>query len=75
MDTDDCDRQLGFILLEEQKNRSCGPVGYWSCTLNDTEQELAATHMKCLAVIWAVILLRSSLEETGLTIWTNHEPL
>ena len=75
VDTDACDKQVGCVLLQEQPEVPARPIGYWSRSLNQAERAYDTTHRECLAVVWAVLLLRPYLEGTRYTIRTDHDAL
>lgn len=57
VDTDSPDRQVGFVLLQEQLDRQTEPIGYSFRSRNDTEKRYDTTHRECLSILWAVLLL------------------
>lgn len=59
VDIDACNKQLGFLLLQEQPEGSAVPIDYWLGALNDIENKPATTHKEFLAVAWVILLLRS----------------
>lgn len=61
------------VRFQDQIYKRYRRVGYWSPALNDKEQYLIATHRECLAVVCAVTVLPSYLEETRFSIRTDHE--
>lgn len=58
LDTDTCAKQIGFVVLKEQEERSKRPALYWYRKRNDKEQKLTITHKECQASVWLVILFR-----------------
>ena len=63
LDTDASQGQIGCALLQLDADEDVlHPVGYWSRTLNDAERNYSTTERECLAVVWAVLLLRAYLE-------------
>lgn len=56
----------------DKKNQ---PLRFWSWKLNETEKKYDAMHRECLAIVWALLLLRTSLEWTHFTIRTDHKAL
>ena len=70
VDTDACDLQVGCVLLQEQEDGTNRPVGYWSRTLTKPEKAYTVTERECLAVVWAVLLLRPYLEGARFTVRT-----
>lgn len=75
VDTDACNEQVGCVLLQEQPDGVKRPIGYWPRTLTTAERAYGTTHRECLAVIWAVLILRPYLEGTRFTIRTDHDAL
>ena len=75
IDTDACAYQVGCVLLQEQEDQTVKPIGYWSRSLTDAERRYDTTQRECLAVVWAILLLRPYLEGTRFTIRTDHSAL
>ena len=75
IDTDACDYQVGCVLLQRQDDDSLRPIGYWSRTLNPAETRYDTTHKECLAVVWAVLMLRPYVEGTHFVVRTDHQAL
>ncbi len=75
LDTDASDTQLGCCLLQEQPSGDRLPVGYWSRTLLAAEKKYHVTERECLAVVWAVTLLRPYLEGIHFAVGTDHAAL
>ena len=75
VETDANADQLGCILLQEQEDKSLRPVGYFSKTLTPAERNYDTTERECLAIIWAVVLLRPYLDGTDLILRTDHDSL
>ena len=75
LDTDASEHQVGCCLMQEQPNGDRLPVGYWSRSLNDAERNYSTTEKECLAVVWAVLLLRPYLEGVQFTVRTDHHSL
>lgn len=69
------DHQVGYFLLQPQRNEPDKPIDYWSRSFNCAERAYEITHKKCLAVFWAVLLLRQYLEGTRFKIQTDHYAL
>lgn len=51
------------------------PIWYCYRTLKTEERAYETTHRECLAVIWAVLILRSYLKGSRFTIRTDHQAL
>jgi len=75
LDTDASAGQVGAVFRQEQPDLSTRPVGYWSRSLNATERNYSATERKCLAVVWASLLLRPYVEGTRFPVRTDHAAL
>ena len=75
LETDACDRQVGCVLLQMQPDGEYKPVGFWSRSLCAAERNYDTSERECLAVVWAVQLLRPCLEGTKFTIRTDHKAL
>ena len=55
IDTDASAYQLSCTLLQEHEEpNDWRPVGYWSCSLSDSERNYSATERECFAVVGAV---------------------
>jgi len=75
LDVDASKAQLGCTLLQQQEDGILHPVGYWSRTMTDAQKNYTTTEKECLAVFWAITLLRPYLEGTRFTIRTDHNAL
>lgn len=75
IDTDACDTQIGCVILQEQEDKVSNPTRYWSRSLYETERHYDRTHKKCLAVIWAVLLLGPYLDGSHFVVRTNLQAL
>ena len=75
VDTDASDYQVGCALMQEHEDKTRHPVGYWSRTLNPAERNYSASERECLAVVWALTILRPYLERTRFMVYTDHEAL
>jgi len=75
LDTDASAGQVGAVLLQEQRDQSTRPVGYWSRSLNAAERTYSTTERECLAVVWASLLLPPHIVGTRFTVRTDHAAL
>jgi RNase H-like domain found in reverse transcriptase len=75
LDTDACESQIGCCLLQDQPEGGLLPVGYWSRSLQPAERNYSTSERECLAVVWAVLLLRPYLERTRFVVRTDHSAL
>ena len=75
LDTDACDHQVGCTLLQDQEDAGYVPIGYWSRALTKQERDYTTTEKECLAIVWAILLLRPYLEGQRFTVRTDHDSL
>lgn len=75
LDTDANAEQLGFFLLQEEADKSHRMIGYFSCTVNDAERNYDTAEREHLAIIWAVLMLRTYLESVHFTLQTDQDGL
>lgn len=75
LDTDACDKKIRSVQLQKQPDRADRPIAYCFCLLHEFERAYDTTHCRCLAVRWAVLLLRPYLEECRFTVCTDHDAL
>jgi transposase InsO family protein len=75
LDVDASDYQLGACLQQEGTDGTLIPCGFYSRALNDAERNYSATEKECLAVVWAVLMLRPYLEGVHFRVRSDHEAL
>ena len=75
VDTDACNTQLGCALFQADDEGVRHPIGFWSRSLTPAEKNYTASERECLAVIWAVQILRPYLEFKHFTLFTDHAAL
>ena len=78
IDTDASKYQLGAALLQQQDEedpKDWNPIGFYSKTLNETEQRYSTTELECYAVVWSVLYLRPYIEGTHFKVRTDYEAL
>lgn len=75
IDTDECEKQMGFVQLQEQPEGPKKPISYWKHKLNETEKSYDTTHREFLAVISELLTLRPSLKGIRLNIRTEQDAL
>ncbi len=68
VDTDACQYQIGAALFQEDEDGVHHPVGFWSRTLQKPQRNYSASERECLAVVWAVQILRPYLEGSHFTV-------
>lgn len=78
LDTNACNVQAGCVLLQKQLVKKTEPAEDWTCSLTKTELKCDTTQHEYLAIVCAVLLLRTyleGLEGTWFTIRTDHDSL
>lgn len=75
LDMDANAEQLGFVLLQEHDDEPSRSLGYFSRKLNDAERNYDTTERECLAIIWAILMLRPYLDGVHFTLRTDHDAL
>lgn len=75
VDTDACDKQIGCALFQEFEDEKRHPIGFWNKTLTSAERNNLASERECLALIWAVQILRPYLEFRHFTVFIDHAGL
>ncbi|CDF40411.1 unnamed protein product [Chondrus crispus] len=75
VDTDVCKRQVGCDLFQTYLDRTRHPVGFWSRSLNPAEKNYSVGEKECLAIIWALQILRPYLERKHFELYTDHQSL
>ena len=72
IDTDVCDGQIGCALFQLDNSGMRKLIGLWSRSLCDREMYYSSTESECLAVVWAVQMLRPYIERRHFTLYTDH---
>nr|CAD2195887.1 unnamed protein product [Meloidogyne enterolobii] len=62
-------------LMQSQDGENLYAVGYWSRTLNISEQKLPATHGELAAIYHSIMHFKPIIYGAKLTIHTDHRPL
>jgi RNase H-like domain found in reverse transcriptase/Reverse transcriptase (RNA-dependent DNA polymerase)/Retroviral aspartyl protease len=75
LDVDACDYQICACLLQKQEDGKLLPCGYYPRTLNGAERNYSTPEKECLAVVWAILLLRPYLEGTSFTVRSDQVAL
>ena len=75
VDTDACNHQVGCSILQTYPDGTCHPIGFWSRSLNPAEKNYSVGEKECLAIVWAVQLLRPYFEGTHFDLYTDHQAL
>jgi len=75
LDTDASDYQVDCVLTQEQPDETYKPVGYWSCSITEAEKNYSTTEKVCLAVVWALFMLRPYVQGTRFIVRTDHSAL
>jgi len=75
LDTDASDYQVGCVLTQKQPDKTYKPVGYWSRPITGGEKNYSTTEKACLAVVWAIFMLRPYVQKTWFIVRTDHSAL
>ena len=75
VDTDACQHQIGCALMQTYPDGLRYPVGFWSRSLIPAERNYSVSEKECLAVVWAIQILRPYLERNHFEVYTDHQPL
>lgn len=75
VDTDACDDQVGCALLQTYPDGMRHPIGFWSRSLIPAEKNYSVGERECLAVVWAVQMLRPYFEHEHFELFTDHQAL
>ncbi|CDF32578.1 unnamed protein product [Chondrus crispus] len=75
VDTDACEGQVGCALFQTPPDGLRHPVGLWSRSLNPAEKNYSVGEKECLAIIWAVQILRLYLERKHFELYPEHQSL
>jgi hypothetical protein len=67
--------QIGVYLFQEQDNGKLLPCGFNSRALNAAERNYSTPDKECLAVVWAILLLRPYLEGASFTVRSDQVAL
>lgn len=74
-DTDACSDQIGCALLQTHSDGTRYPIGFWIRSLSPNEKNYSTGDRECLAVVWAVQILRPYLERRHLHLFTVQQAL
>lgn len=75
MDTKADEKQIRRVSLQKKPDRIDRPIGYESSCVDEPWPPYETIHVECLAVILAVILLQTYLEDSRFTMWTDQNAL
>lgn len=75
LDTNACDRQLGTVHMQRYEDKSLLTTGYYSRTQMEAKLNNDTNECECLAILWAVLLLRLNLYGTHFEIRTVQDSL
>lgn len=73
--TDACGKQVGCVPPRKQDDGKVGPVGYWSRTLNDAENNYDTRHREPLTVMRDDLLLRLYVQEIRFIVRMDPQAL
>jgi len=75
LDTEASDYRVRCVLTQEQPGKTYKPVGYWSRPITGAEKNYSKTEKECLAVVWALFMLRPYVQGTRFIVRTDHSAL
>ena len=75
VDTDACNHQVGCALLQTHEDGTRHPIGFWSRSLTPAEKKYSVGEKECLAIVWALQILRLYLERKHFRLYTDHQAL
>lgn len=74
--THGCFKQVRRVLLQNKnEGESARSIGSWSLILIEKKENLDITNSRCLAVVWALLLLHPYLKEEWFMLRTDHHSL
>lgn len=73
VDTDDFDKIVVCVLLQEPLEGPNWPIGYWSRSVHIAERSYDTKNLESLDVVWDTLLLRHYLHSTRSKIRTDHD--
>ena len=74
-DTDPSYYQVGCVVRQEQPEKTHKPAGYYCRPITEAEKNYSMTGTECLAVVWALFMLRPYVQGTRLIVRTYHSAL
>ena len=75
VDTDACNHQIGCALMQTHDDDARYPIGFWSRSLSPAEKNYSVGEKECLAIVWAVQLLRPYIGREHFDLFTDHQAL
>lgn len=75
LDKDALDYQLAAIFIQRFTDKALHPLGYISLRMNLADRNYDVTHPKCIAIVWAIVLLRLYLQGNHVTLTTDYDSL
>ena len=70
VDTDACEYQIGWALMQLYEDGKRYLIEFWSRKLTSVEENYSICEKECLAVEWAIQLLRQYLERSHFDLYT-----
>lgn len=64
--------QAWLVFFQEELDEKADPIGNCSSSLTSSERVYNTTQRECLAISWALLILLPYLDNTRLTIGTDH---
>ena len=72
---DASDYQVGAALFQTTEHGERRPIDYWSRWLKPAEKNYSTPEKKCLAVVWALTILRPYLQGEQFTVYSDKASL
>lgn len=73
VDTDACDVQIGWVLLQQQPDGIAKFIGYWSRSFTNAKRKCDTTQPEHLEIVWAVLLLHPYSKSTLFSTCTDYD--
>ena len=73
--TDACDKGLGAVLCQIDKEKKCRPVAFYSKKLTARERKYATGEKELMAIVFAMVHFKVYLYGREFIVRTDHRPL
>lgn len=75
LNTDACNGQIRYNLLEKQTDGTIKSIIYWSRLLTDTERRYDTMQRECVAIVWSILRHRPYVKGKCFLIRIGHDEL
>lgn len=75
LDCDASDYRVGCAFFQTNPDGGQKPIGVWSRSLLQTEENYSSSERECLAVVWAFITMKLYLMYERFSVFTDHATL